>query len=63
MDDFDLIQTTHPLNCFFPLGVMGRRTHTGEGRVHSWEGHQFIAGPYVKICGFGTLLKCTPAVI
>lgn len=31
--------------------------------VHPWMNRQFIAGPYVRNCGFGTLLKGTLAVL
>lgn len=38
-------------------------TQMGEGSVHQWVGCQFIAKHYVNICGFGTLLKGTSAVL
>lgn len=31
----------------------------GKGRVHPQMSRQFIVGPYMSICWFGTLLKST----
>lgn len=35
----------------------------GQGRVHPWMSHQPIAGPYLSIWRFGTLLKGNLAVL
>lgn len=37
--------------------------HLGEGSLHPWRGRQSSAGPHVSLCGFGTLLKGTSAVL
>lgn len=50
----------HFLNHFITFGAMGR-VHIW-GRIHPWMSPQF-AGPYVSMCGFGSLLKGSSAVL
>lgn len=50
------------LNHFITFRVM-ERLYNGQRQVHPWMSCPFIIGPYMSICGFGTLFKDTSAVL